>query len=345
MSIPDFISNVCESRMKFEKHFSQFSKSSFVKVENTKKQNKDTNEESKKQSQSQAQEQTDDSNTNSTQTKTDNTNTGDNTTTTTTTTSTPATQDNEDSKDESTNVDNSGSTDEKTETKQDEQEQQKQKEKQKEVEHNEEEKEGNRYEVVDFNNNELFDVKFYYLQTSLGEAVPELMEDYCRWNAYSFQNFAVKMKWGPLTANLLLIGMKGALTPLHFDEQENIFLQLNGKKEVLLFNQYCGDALYSFPYGHACDRQSMINAEFPFVNDNKIHNKYSNLYFENNSKAQCFRAILKPGDALYIPNGWWHEFVNLNDFATSVTFWSVPRSVVEKNERLKNINLAEVECI
>lgn len=198
-----------------------------------------------------------------------------------------------------------------------------------------------RYKRMDFES-ENVKSKFYYLQTNLGESIPELMSDYYEWNAMSFTNFAKKQAWGALTANLLLIGMAGCLTPLHFDEQENIFLQLFGCKEVCLFNQHCSNALYSFPYGHACDRQSMINAEFPFINDKNIHNKYNASYFNKNSNAKCYRAVLQPGDSLYIPSGWWHEFVNLNDFATSVTFWSVPRAVNEKNSIMKNMDLEKV---
>ena len=57
---------------------------------------------------------------------------------------------------------------------------------------------------------------------------------------------------------MLLCGKTGFITPAHFDEQENLFVQLNGKKRVRLFHPDNWVCLYPFPIGHPCDRQSQL---------------------------------------------------------------------------------------
>ena len=64
--------------------------------------------------------------------------------------------------------------------------------------------------------------------------------------------------WDALTNNLLLCGKEGFITPVHFDEQENLFAQLNGRKRIRLFHPHNWYALYPYPIGHPCDRQSQV---------------------------------------------------------------------------------------
>jgi hypoxia-inducible factor 1-alpha inhibitor (HIF hydroxylase) len=50
------------------------------------------------------------------------------------------------------------------------------------------------------------------------------------WNLASALPMA--LGWGGLTNNMLFVGMPGVVTPAHFDEQENLFAQLKGRKHV-----------------------------------------------------------------------------------------------------------------
>ena len=67
-----------------------------------------------------------------------------------------------------------------------------------------------------------------------------------------------KMKWGTLTSNLLLIGLPGNITPVHYDEQQNFFCQVSGYKRIILFHPDQFKCLYPFPLYHPCDRQSQV---------------------------------------------------------------------------------------
>ena len=55
----------------------------------------------------------------------------------------------------------------------------------------------------------------------------------------------------------LWVGCAGAETPLHHDEQENLFTQIRGRKQIVLFPSELYLELRPFPSGHPCDRQSM----------------------------------------------------------------------------------------
>merc|ERR1719229_146578 len=106
--------------------------------------------------------------------------------------------------------------------------------------------------------------------------------------------------------------MRGAETPLHFDERENLFFHVRGLKEIVVFPFVEYTYLYPFPTTHPCDRQSMVGTpKCPKFDA-----------FPKFSKARGQHAVLKAGDLLYLPYGWWHWLRNLENFAVSISFWS-----------------------
>jgi len=156
--------------------------------------------------------------------------------------------------------------------------------------------------------------QYLYMQHSLGKGCEDLSKDFANWQWDFLHDIITRCEWVNLTANLLLIGMKNVLTPLHFDEQENLFCQLKGNKEVILFPPSNFENLYPFPQGHPCDRQSMVDVMNPDLEQ-----------FPKFQDATPYCAILEPGDCLYLPFMWWHQFRNLDDLAMSVTFWCITK--------------------
>lgn len=105
--------------------------------------------------------------------------------------------------------------------------------------------------------------------------------------------------------SFIWFGPKGAFTPLHHDLTNNILVQIYGRKKVTLIpalqvpNLYNDVAVFSKiadPY------QIDVAKSFPD--------------FALSSKIEC---ILEPGEALFIPLGWWHCVESL-DISMSVSF-------------------------
>lgn len=98
-----------------------------------------------------------------------------------------------------------------------------------------------------------------YLQQGLNNTVGiAIVEDFLSFDWEFCMNKQVKHNWGPLTSNLLLIGMEGNVTPCHYDEQQNFFAQVYGYKRCILFPPDNFECLYPYPVYHPHDRQSMV---------------------------------------------------------------------------------------
>lgn len=110
---------------------------------------------------------------------------------------------------------------------------------------------------------------------------------------------------------MLFMGMEGATTPAHFDEQHNFLNQVRGHKLVVLFPPEDYTRLYPFPVTHPCDRCSMVDVRQADLQR-----------FPRFAEAQGHVVTLGPGDVLYVPYGWWHYCRTLTHLAASVTFWS-----------------------
>ena len=99
-----------------------------------------------------------------------------------------------------------------------------------------------------------------YLQQALIEGVGEqILADFKRFDWDLATKVQREAQFGELTSNLLLVGMADAVTPAHYDEQENLFAQVEGHKRVLLMDPNQFGSLYPFPVHHPCDRQSQVN--------------------------------------------------------------------------------------
>lgn len=93
---------------------------------------------------------------------------------------------------------------------------------------------------------------------------------------------------------------------LHFDMQSNWKVMVYGQKRVVLYAPDQSKYLYGFP---DTSRYSRIVPNAP---DFKKYPLYK--------KARGVKTILNPGDALFIPNTWWHHLcsttkaISLNSF-------------------------------
>ena len=111
----------------------------------------------------------------------------------------------------------------------------------------------------------------------------------------------------------------GAVTACHYDQSQNIFLQLEGMKRFILFPPMVGAAAFApFPISHPRDRcaRARLNQgtrqEGPF----SAHYPCTAL-----AQGQGVEAILEPGDCLFLPQMWWHHVESLAEENVSLSIW------------------------
>jgi [protein]-arginine 3-hydroxylase / protease len=140
----------------------------------------------------------------------------------------------------------------------------------------------------------------YLAQHELFDQIPDLKNDICIPEYCCKQNTKPRLKaW---------LGPKGTISPLHTDPTHNLLSQVFGSKLVILAEPASTSNLYAHDH-FVLNNTSQVDAE--------------HLDFEKFPlcKAVTFkRLILRAGQVLYIPPGWWHYVKSLSP-SFSVSFW------------------------
>ncbi|MEV6011983.1 cupin-like domain-containing protein [Streptomyces sp. NPDC051976] len=111
----------------------------------------------------------------------------------------------------------------------------------------------------------------------------------------------------------LWLGPSGTITPLHHDVQNVLLVQVRGTKRVLLV-----DPLRTHTVYNDLSVYSAVDADDP---DYTKHPRYRH--------ARPVEVLLRPGEALFIPVGWWHYVESLEtSISLSFTNFRWPNSFV-----------------
>ena len=105
-------------------------------------------------------------------------------------------------------------------------------------------------------------------------------------------------------AGMLWLGPAGTFTPLHHDLTNNLLVQLIGRKRVVLVSPLETPKLANHTH------------VFSAVGD------VTKVDLARHPRAQNLRlldVVLEPGEALFLPVGWWHQVLSL-DFSVSATY-------------------------
>tara|TARA_R110001592_G_scaffold135108_1_gene351033 strand:- start:1969 stop:3057 length:1089 start_codon:yes stop_codon:yes gene_type:complete len=105
------------------------------------------------------------------------------------------------------------------------------------------------------------------------------------------------------TRSHLWFGPKGAFTPLHHDLTNNMLVQIYGRKKLTLIPAFQVPDLYN-------DTHVYSATDFPVVDVKR---------FPKMKNVTPIEVILNPGEAMFIPIGWWHCVESL-DISISVSF-------------------------
>jgi hypothetical protein len=119
-------------------------------------------------------------------------------------------------------------------------------------------------------------------------------------------------------ANIWL-GIPPTYTPLHKDLNPNLFIQLASSKAVRIFSPDVGGEIFR-------DIQQRIggNATSTLRGDEMMQGR-EKVYFESavwnpTRVTDGYEVVVRPGDALFIPKGWWHSIKSIGlDINASVS--------------------------
>lgn len=104
---------------------------------------------------------------------------------------------------------------------------------------------------------------------------------------------------------MLWIGPAGTFTPLHHDLTNNLLLQVVGHKR-----------LHLIPPG---ETEKLSNTRHVFSDVHDIEDEGQIVQYPSARSAQRMIVDLTPGDALFIPVGWWHQVRSLS-FSVMLTY-------------------------
>lgn len=134
------------------------------------------------------------------------------------------------------------------------------------------------------------------------KGIDATLKDDCQGDRRSrerLRDIAAAGDFGFWSRSQLFVGPSDSLSPVHYDQYDNIFLQVAGSKHFLLFDPLAAEGLYPFPVAHPYDEYAMVDLQQ--IDDSAFPRARQAL------EGRGAAATLEPGEVLYIPTHWWHH--------------------------------------
>jgi hypothetical protein len=115
----------------------------------------------------------------------------------------------------------------------------------------------------------------------------------------------------------LWMNIQPARSTLHYDASHNLLLLLTGRKVVTLLSPSCTPYLQPVSASDANPNHSRLS--FCEV-EALVNDRYRSDAGLDHTDCFLYRAVMDAGDALFIPEGWWHQ-VESEQCSMAVNFW------------------------
>eukprot|EP00465_Bigelowiella_longifila_P004953 CAMPEP_0185267000 /NCGR_PEP_ID=MMETSP1359-20130426/33064_1 /TAXON_ID=552665 /ORGANISM="Bigelowiella longifila, Strain CCMP242" /LENGTH=248 /DNA_ID=CAMNT_0027857149 /DNA_START=23 /DNA_END=766 /DNA_ORIENTATION=- len=158
--------------------------------------------------------------------------------------------------------------------------------------------------------------KMYLAQYDLREQYPDLGDDI----EYDYLTREILSSCGRgevQRVNFWVGPSFGCNSPMHRDPFHNFFVQIRGHKSLLLCPEKHADFLELYPP----PQKNTSSLDFASCNAN-AEVLFRNIPEVSTLSMDLEAAVIAPGDAVYIPKGYFHHFASQGNSATiSVNFW------------------------
>jgi hypothetical protein len=117
------------------------------------------------------------------------------------------------------------------------------------------------------------------------------------------------------------MGIPPTYTPLHKDPNPNLFVQLASSKRVRLFRPNTGAAMFR-EIQHRIGQNSSSSFRGDEMMEGPERDALHESVWGSTVTKEWFEVTVHPGDALFIPKGWWHSIKSIGtDVTASVNWW------------------------
>jgi hypothetical protein len=117
------------------------------------------------------------------------------------------------------------------------------------------------------------------------------------------------------------IGLPPTYSPLHRDPNPNLFVQLASSKKVRLYEPSVGAGIFRHVQ-QSIDQSAQSNLRGEEMMEGPEREALEEAVWASSATTAGFEAVVNPGDALFIPKGWWHSIKSMGaDITASVNWW------------------------
>lgn len=111
------------------------------------------------------------------------------------------------------------------------------------------------------------------------------------------------------------VSPQNTVTPLHYDISHNCYVQIKGRKRVVIFPPESWQTLYLHPILHPGGLGTQVDLDADYSAQHRMFPFYAK------GQVLGYEAILNAGDVLYIPPMWFHHVTSLEE-SVSLSVWS-----------------------